>query len=81
METKNQDQLLSPKVINEGHYIELLDRTHVMCCTIDTHLINHPLATVDKDIKFQLEHALGQLYDAYQIIGQKMVNYESKRID
>jgi hypothetical protein len=57
--------------INQGHYFELLDRTHVACCMIDTHLLSHPLATVDEDIKFKLEQALGILYETYQLIGSK----------
>lgn len=81
MRTKKQGLLSKPETINEGHYIELLDRTHVACCMVDDHLVNHPLATADKEIKFRLEYALGQLMDAYQYIGQQMVNYESKRID
>lgn len=72
---------MAKQKLNEGHYLELLDRTHVMCCTIDTHLINHPLATQDKEIKFKLEYALGQLFDAYQLIGSKTPNYENKRIN
>jgi len=56
----------------KGHYIELLDRTHVIMEMIDTHLVNHPLATQDEEIKHQLEYALGQLYDAYQLIGGKI---------
>ena len=38
---------------------------------IDTHLLSHPLATVDEDIKFKLEQALGMLYEVYQLIGSK----------
>jgi len=38
---------------------------------IDTHLVNHPLATVDQDIKLMLEKALEKLYEAYQLIGTK----------
>jgi hypothetical protein len=38
---------------------------------IDTHLVHHPLAAVEEDIKFKLEQALGILYDAYQLIGSK----------
>jgi predicted RNA methylase len=76
MRTKKQGVLKSSTVdkveINDGHYIELLDRTHVVCEMIDTHLIKHPLATQDKEIKHQLEYALGQLYDAYQLIGSKI---------
>lgn len=75
MRTKNQGLLKKENnnpEINDGHYIELLDRTHVVCCMIDEHLVNHPLATSDKEIKFKLEYALGQLYDAYQLIGSKI---------
>lgn len=81
MRTKNQGLLSKPETINEGHYWELLDRTHIVNEMIETHLVNHPLAIADKEIKFRLEYALGQLMDAYQYIGQQMVNYESKRID
>ena len=76
MRTKNQgvlkDSIFDKVEINDGHYIELLDRTHVIMEMIDTHLVNHPLATQDEEIKHQLEYALGQLYDAYQLIGGKI---------
>jgi len=41
--------------------------------TVDTHLINHPLAAVDGEIKSALEEALFKLYDAYQLIGSKQI--------
>jgi hypothetical protein len=75
MRTKKQGLLKKENnnpEINDGHYIELLDRTHVVCCIIDEHLIKHPLATADEEINFKLEYALGQLYDAYQLIGSKI---------
>ena len=76
MRTKNQgvlkDSIFDKVEINDGHYIELLDRTHVVMEMIDTHLIKHPLATQDEEIKHQLEYALGKLYDAYQLIGCKI---------
>ena len=84
MRTENQGLLKNESnkpEINDGHYHELLDRTNMICNIIDDHLINHPLATADEEIKFKLEYALGQLYDAYQLIGLKMVNNESKKID
>ena len=62
--------------INYGHYIELLDRTHVACMMINDHLVEHPLSESDKEIKNQLEYSLGQLYDAYQLIGKKLHQYE-----
>ena len=41
--------------------------------TVDTHLINHPLAVVDDEIKLALEDALSKLYEAYQLIGSKQI--------
>jgi hypothetical protein len=45
---------------------------------INDHLVEHPLSESDGDIKFQLEYALGQLYDAYQLIGHKQHIYENE---
>jgi hypothetical protein len=57
--------------INDGHYTELLDRTHVACCMVSDHLVEHPLSMVDKEIREVLEEALNKLAEAYQIIGSK----------
>lgn len=59
--------------INDGHYLELMDRLHVVMCTIDDHILGHPLIKENKDIKFQVQYALGQLWDAYQLVGQKEI--------
>jgi hypothetical protein len=55
--------------INDGHYLELLDRLHVIMCNVEEHCIKHPVSKKNKDIRFQLEYALGQLWDAYQQVG------------
>jgi hypothetical protein len=55
--------------INDGHYLELLDRLHVIMCNVKEHCIKHPISKKNKDIRFQLEYALGQLWDAYQQVG------------
>lgn len=57
--------------INKGHYLELMDRLHIVMCTLNDHCVEHPLAQSDKDIKFQIEYAVGQLWDAYQLVGNK----------
>ncbi len=56
--------------INDGHYLELMDRLHVIMSTLNDHCINHPLAKQEKGIKFTLEYALGQIWDAYQEVGR-----------
>ena len=55
--------------LNSGHYLELLDRLHVIMCNLDDHCIKHPVSQHNKDIKFKIEYALGQLWDAYQEVG------------
>ena len=60
--------------INDGHYLELMDRLHIVNCTIDEHILNHPLAEVNKDIQIKIDEALSLLMDAYQMIGNKIPN-------
>ncbi len=57
--------------INDGHYLELMDRLHIVMCTLNDHCLEHPLSQSDKEIKFQIEYAIGQIWDAYQIVGSK----------
>ena len=58
--------------INDGHYLELMDRLHIVMSTLNEHCIEHPLCETDSKLKFQLEYAVGQLWDAYQMVGNKM---------
>jgi len=44
--------------INDGHYLELMDRLHVVMCTLNDHCLEHPLAESDAEIKFKIEYAL-----------------------
>ena len=60
--------------INDGHYLELMDRIHVVSCTIDDHILNHPLTEVNKDIQSKIDEALELLMEAYQIVGNKIPN-------
>ena len=58
-------------LINDGHYLELMDRLHIVICTLNDHCLEHPLSQSDKEIKFQIEYAIGQIWDAYQLVGNK----------
>lgn len=64
------------KKINDGHYLELMDRLHVLMCTLDEHCVKHPVSKKNKEIKFKLEYALGQLWDAYQEVGNESLKKE-----
>lgn len=56
--------------INEGHYLELLDRLHVICCVINDHILDHPVTNTDIRIKQLVIKSLEELSDAYQIVGE-----------
>jgi hypothetical protein len=49
-----------------------MDRLHIVSCTIDEHILNHPLAEANKDVQIKIDEALSLLMDAYQMIGNKI---------
>ncbi len=55
--------------LNSGHYHEMMDRLHIIMENINDHLIQHPVAKVDKKVNIKLNTALENLWDAYQITG------------
>jgi hypothetical protein len=74
MRTKRQGILKDDflKEINDGHYIELTDRCHVMASMFYDHVCEHPLAIENKEIK-QLTDKISELhYELYQLVANKM---------
>lgn len=63
-------------LINSGHYLELMDRLHVINCTIDDHILNHPLTEHHKDIQDKIGNALELLFEAYQMVGNESYEYD-----
>ena len=41
--------------INKGHYLELMDRLHIVMMNIQEHIIEHPLTLNEKDIQKKVE--------------------------
>ncbi len=72
MSSKKQKKNL----INSGHYLELMDRIHIVMMNIQDHLIEHPLSENEKDIQKRIEKAQHHLWNAYQLVGQKEDSYE-----
>lgn len=64
--------------INKGHYLELMDRIHIVSCIIDDHILNHPLSEKEPEIQSKLDKALELLLEAYQLIGNKEDSYEDE---
>ncbi len=64
--------------INKGHYLELMDRLHVIACNLDTHCLQHPLTENEPEIAIKIERALGEILEAYQLVGIKEYDYEDE---
>jgi hypothetical protein len=65
-------------LINKGHYLELMDRIHIVMMNIQDHLIDHPLSENEKDIRKKIEKAQHKLWEAYQLVGNKEGFYENE---
>jgi hypothetical protein len=64
--------------INDGHYLELMDRLHVQTCMIDEHLVSHPLTKKIKKAKKLIDNAVMSLSEAYQIVGNESFKKKKK---
>jgi len=64
--------------INKGHYLELMDRLHIIMMNIQDHIISHPLTENEKDIQKKVEQASLKLWEAYQLVGNKEEDYENE---
>ena len=68
--------IMEEQKINPGHYLELMDRIHIVMMNVQDHLLEHPLTQKYKDVEKQIEDAQHNLWEAYQLIGQK--DYENE---
>jgi hypothetical protein len=64
--------------INAGHYLELMDRIHIVMMNIQDHLIDHPLAENERNVRKKIEKSLHKLWEAYQLVGNKEDSYEKE---
>jgi hypothetical protein len=58
--------------INDGHYLELMDRLHIVMMNIQDHILSHPLTENEPDIQNKIEQASYKLFEAYQLVGNKI---------
>ena len=65
--------------INDGHYLELMDRLHAQTCMIEDHLVSHPLTKKIKKAKKLIDDAVMSLAEAYQIVGNKSYKKQTKK--
>ena len=65
--------------INDGHYLELMDRLHIQICIIEDHLVNHPLTKKIKKVKKLIDESGLALAEAYQIVGHESFKNEERK--
>lgn len=64
--------------INDGHYLELMDRIYVQICSVEDHLYGHRLTKKIKKVKKLIKKAGMSLSEAYQIVGHEFLKNEKK---
>ncbi len=64
--------------INKGHFLELMDRLHIVMMNIDYFIVSHPLTENEPEIMEKVEKAFTELWDAYQLVGNKEEDYENE---
>jgi hypothetical protein len=66
-----------PNLTSE-HYHEFIDRMHVITSNIDTHILQHPVCKLDKELCTKVEKAMELLYEAYQCGGKKIFDINAR---
>lgn len=65
--------------VNEGHFLELMDRLFVASDSISFYCLEHPLACKEKRLKKKISKALDHLFDAYQMVSVIEDEYNNKK--
>ena len=55
--------------INDGHYLEVKDRLHIVMENLDNHLLQHPLVEQNPKVGKLIDKSIGDLFKAYQLVG------------
>lgn len=64
--------------INDGHYLEVMDRLHVLMSTMDEHLFKHLVVKQNKELREYLIKAIVHMIHAYQEAGKLAVEKPKK---
>jgi hypothetical protein len=64
--------------INDGHYLELMDRLYVLTSMVDDHLAKHPLTNKLKKVRKLVDKAGMALAEAYIIVGSESYKNEKR---
>jgi|694.fasta_scaffold00014_65 hypothetical protein len=65
--------------INDGHFVEALDRLFFVTDIMDRYLMSHPVIKKDKEIKKLIKFSIINLLEAYQRVGNNTYEKEFER--
>ena len=65
--------------LNDGHYLEVLDRLHCQMTDIEHHLLEHPVSQKYDALKEHIIRAVVNLVKAYQIAGSLTTAHKLKK--
>ena len=65
--------------INDGHYLEILDRLHCQMTDIEHHLLDHPVSQKYSELREHIIRATVNLVKAYQIAGSLTSAHKLKK--
>jgi hypothetical protein len=60
--------------LTEWNYFEMMDRLSVIMSNLDQHCIEHSVSREVPELGDKLEQAMTLLWEAYQLIGEKMAS-------
>jgi hypothetical protein len=60
---------IKPVEINDGHYVEMLDRLHTVNIMIDELLYDHPVPHNHPEVSALVQKAQDTIIAAYQLVG------------
>jgi len=65
--------------LNDGHYLEAMDRLHLITEMMDNFLMNHPVIHKNKDLKKLVNFSMINLMEVYQRVGKISYEKENER--
>ena len=65
--------------LNDGHYLEILDRLHCQMTDIEHHLLDHPVSQKYDALREHIIKAVVNLVKAYQIAGSLTSAHKLKK--
>lgn len=64
--------------INDGHYVEALDRLNLIADMMERHLTDHPVIRKNKDIQKLIDFSIINIMEAYQRVGNIFYEKENE---